>query len=213
MDIHFKAIKPLPLKDNIARDTAVWGQQCQFEKGKQYNLFAPSGEGKSTFTHILYGLRDDYTGQVVLGDQVISELTNKQLADIRRKDFSIVFQDLRLFPELSAEENIKIKSILTPEYPTQNYLEWAEFLGVRDQLPQSVKTLSFGERQRIAIIRALVQPFQWLILDEPFSHLDNTNIDKAASLINTRLKEQEAGLIFTSLWPDDILTHDFQWHI
>ncbi len=213
MDIHFDEIIPLPIRDEIHGETDIWGQQCHFEKGKWYNLFAPSGAGKSTFVQILYGLRNDYNGQVKFGQRVNSGLTKNEWAEIRKTSFSIVFQDLRLFPELSADENIKVKSVLTPEDFARNYEEWADLLGVKDQLTKAVKTLSYGERQRIAIIRSLVQPFEWLILDEPFSHLDNLNTEKAANLIDHRVRELGAGLILTSLWADQFLTYDHKWHI
>jgi putative ABC transport system ATP-binding protein len=72
-------------------------------------------------------------------------------------------------------------------------------LGMSAQLNQKTKTLSYGQKQRLAIIRALCQPFEFLLLDEPFSHLDNTNINIAWQLIQTEAKKQNAGIILTSL--------------
>ena len=75
----------------------------------------------------------------------------------------------------------------------------AKNLGVSDLLDKACHTLSYGQRQRIAIIRALCQPFDFLLLDEPFSHLDEANTMKACQLIDEVVREQKASLILVSL--------------
>ena len=79
----------------------------------------------------------------------------------------------------------------------------AEQLGITSILNQKAATCSYGEQQRIAIIRSLVQPFYWLIMDEPFSHLDKNNIDKATALIEAECKKRKAGFILTDLEDDE----------
>ena len=74
-----------------------------------------------------------------------------------------------------------------------------ERLGVSFRKDALASTLSYGERQRVAIIRALLQPFKWLVMDEPFSHLDNNNIAKAAVLIQEVVKANGAGLVLADL--------------
>lgn len=83
----------------------------------------------------------------------------------------------------------------------------AKMLGVEHILQQSAALCSYGEQQRIAIIRALVQPFEWLIMDEPFSHLDKANARKAAALITEACRERNAGMIITDLHDDDHFTY------
>jgi putative ABC transport system ATP-binding protein len=98
---------------------------------------------------------------------------------MRQQKVSVIFQDLRLFPNLTARENIELNRVLQqPYYESTVVTEMALALNVQSILDQKAGICSYGEQQRIAIIRALVQPFQWLIMDEPFSHLDIENTQK-----------------------------------
>ena len=72
-------------------------------------------------------------------------------------------------------------------------------LGIADKKLQKAQTLSYGEQQRVAIIRALVQPFKWLLMDEPFSHLDHENTQKAATLIAEVVAANKAGMLLADL--------------
>ena len=81
-------------------------------------------------------------------------------------------------------------------------------LNVSHTLAKRCETLSYGERQRIAIIRALIQPFDWLLLDEPFSHLDSENARKAAALISAEVLARNAGMIVTSHGANSFFEYD-----
>jgi ABC-type lipoprotein export system ATPase subunit len=78
----------------------------------------------------------------------------------------------------------------------------AEALGIKHIMNQKAGICSYGEQQRVAIIRALMQPFEWLIMDEPFSHLDIANTEKAAALIASECSVRRAGFILTDLDED-----------
>jgi putative ABC transport system ATP-binding protein len=121
------------------------------------------------------------------------------LAALRTNNISIVFQDLRLFGELTAVENIEIKRCQTNTISTATVHEYLHRLGMSHKIDARAETLSYGERQRIAIIRALMQPFNWLLLDEPFSHLDNDNRHKAIELIRETVHARKAGMILADL--------------
>lgn len=191
----------------IDSKTNVWEKECVFESGKKYRVVAPSGKGKSTFIHYIYGLRNDYTGDVNLGDQNARQISNDEWAEIRQKNISIVYQDLRLFLHLTAVQNLEVKSVLYPDTSADKIRSMAEQLGVTNLLFKKCNTLSYGERQRIAIIRALIQPFDWLLLDEPFSHLDKDNTIKAFELIEAEVGSRNAGMILTSLGSDNYFTY------
>lgn len=195
---HLQNILPFPLKEQkFTHVSNIWQTDCFFEKGKKYLVLAPSGKGKSTFLHILYGLRKDYEGRVSFDKENIQKFQPSEWANLRKDKLAIVFQDLRLFPNLSAIDNIRLKAQLTNH--TANIEKMAARLGIQDLLQQSCETLSYGQKQRVAIIRALVQPFDFLLLDEPFSHLDEENTKNALSLITEICQEQEAGMILVSL--------------
>jgi len=191
-------ILPIPLKEQkFTHVSNIWQTDCVFEKGKKYLVLAPSGKGKSTFLHILYGLRKDYEGRVSLGKENIQNFQPSEWANLRKDKLAIVFQNLRLFPSLSAIDNIRLKAQLTNH--AADIEGMATRLGIKDLLQQSCETLSYGQQQRVAIIRALVQPFDFLLLDEPFSHLDEENTTNALSLIKEVCEQQQAGMILVSL--------------
>lgn len=200
MQYQLKNILPNPLQEQKRTHTSnIWETACRLEKGKKYLVTAPSGKGKSTFLHILYGLRKDYTGTVELDAKELSTLSIPNWADLRKDNLAIVFQDLRLFPKLSAMDNILIKAKLHTIKTKEDIHAMAKQLGIDHLLNQSCETLSYGQRQRVAIIRALCQPFDFLFLDEPFSHLDEGNTEAAFQLIESVCAEQESGYVLVSL--------------
>ncbi len=198
--IQFSQIIPHPLKEASSFNSSeIWNTELTFEQGKNYLIEAPSGKGKSTFLHIIYGIRKDFDGNARINNETTNAFSNDQWTDLRQTTLSIVFQDLRLFEDLTALENIQIKNQLARHYSDEKILEMAEKLGVHELLPKPLYTLSYGQRQRIAIIRALCQPFKYLLLDEPFSNLDEANIRIASELIKEACEQNRAGLILVSL--------------
>ncbi len=202
----------MPLKDKFAQRTSdIWNAHINFNQGERIKIKAPSGTGKTTLVHILYKLREDYEGEVLLDGKALRQTGSDQLAINRQQQVSIIFQDLRLFPNLTARENIELKRVLQrPFYETGVIDAMAEQLGVTHILNQRAALCSYGEQQRLAIIRALVQPFSWLIMDEPFSHLDQANIGKAVALIDTECAKRNAGFILTDLDDDNHFTYNRQ---
>ncbi len=198
-NITFQKVIPHPIKEGFKATSTVWLSDIDFIKNKKYMVTAPSGRGKSTFLHIIYGLRKDYDGKVMLDNQDVKNNSLNKWAEIRQTQLSIVFQNLRLFPQLTGLENIQVKNQLSNTKTSEQVEMMAERLGVKDILQQEAGTMSYGQRQRIAIIRALCQPFSFLLLDEPFSHLDENNIEKACTLIKEEIEANQAGLLLVSL--------------
>jgi len=199
MTISLKNTIPHPIKEGFKEQSDIWLSDYSFSKGNKYLVTAPSGRGKSTFLHMLYGMRTDFDGEISINSKLTNKFKLNDWAELRQKEFSIVFQNLRLFPQLSGFENIQINNALQG-YKTKEEIEtMAEELGVKTILKQKCGTMSYGQRQRIAIIRALCQPFSMLLLDEPFSHLDDENIQKACRLIQKEVEKQQSGVILVSL--------------
>lgn len=200
MQLQLSNLVPEPLKSRMGQQYSdVWSQEQTIQPGEKIFFRAPSGKGKSTFMHILYGLRDDYSGRASWAGRDVRTQDDDQWAALRSKEISIVFQDLRLFGDLTVEENIGIKQALTQTVTLEQAQEWLRMLGLEGKWQQKAETLSYGERQRVAIIRSLLQPFQWLLLDEPFSHLDQENTQKAAALIQSRVAANGAGMLVVDL--------------
>lgn len=204
MQIALQQIVPIPLKDKFAkRGSDIWNRTIQFSKGEWIKIKAPSGTGKTTLVHILYKLRSDYEGRVTWNGKDLKQISGNSLAEMRQQNASIIFQDLRLFPNLTVRENIELNRVLQQPVCESSAIDtMAATLGVTHILEQRAGLCSYGEQQRIAIIRSLVQPFDWLIMDEPFSHIDQDNINKAAALIAAECSKRSAGIILTDLEDD-----------
>jgi ABC-type lipoprotein export system ATPase subunit len=199
MTISFENVMPTPLSSLQHGDDSIWGNTFQLQQGQKVVLNASSGKGKTTFTHTLAGIRNDYTGDLKFDQQTVSAITPEDWAFYRREKISFVFQDLQLFPELTVRENLLLKNGLTKTYTEEELKDLLRILGIPEKWDAPCKLLSMGQQQRVAIVRALAQPFEWMILDEPFSHLDKVNTALCLDLINKRCDELGAGFILTTL--------------
>jgi putative ABC transport system ATP-binding protein len=197
--IRLQQLIPHPIKDEIAPANTVWGKDILLEAGRYYLVSAPSGTGKTTFLSCIYGTRNDYAGSIFFDQKNIGSCSLQDWSELRQHTLSMVFQDMRLFPQLTALENIQIKNALRHTYTETQIRSMADQLGVAEHLHKKCGILSLGQQQRIAIIRALCQPFRFLLLDEPFSHIDAENIRKASALIMDSCTKNEAALLVTSL--------------
>lgn len=204
MNIRLNQVVPIPLKDKLMqRHSDIWNSDVLFTKGDRVKIKAPSGTGKTTLVHIIYKMRGDYSGTLCYDQADLRNIKADTLSNFRQQNISVIFQDMRLFTNLTARENIELKRVMTkPMYDEQVIDTMAARLGITHILNQTVATCSYGEQQRIAIIRSLMQPFEWLIMDEPFSHLDEDNTAKAAALIDEECKKRGAGFILTDLDED-----------
>lgn len=187
---------PQPLRDTPISGN-IWKSEIAFDKGKHYLIKAESGKGKTTFLNIIYGIRKDYTGNVLFETTNLSQLNNDDFCQLRTNKLSYLFQDLKLFSNLTAMENILIHSGNTDN--TAQILSHFSELEVDYLRDRQCSTLSLGQQQRVAVIRALNHPFDWILLDEPFSHLDERNALKMKNLIVQTAIKNNAGILVTSL--------------
>jgi ABC-type lipoprotein export system ATPase subunit len=125
----------------------------------------------------------------------------------------MLFQDLRLFPELTAWENVWIKNNLTGYKKRKEIRSLFDALDVGDKLNVQVQKLSYGQQQRVAFIRALCQPYDFIFLDEPLSHLDDENSALVSRMLAEEIEKQEAGMIVTSVGKQADLTYDEVWRL
>ena len=193
-------------RENIV--SGIWNQKVTFEREKLYLVEANSGTGKSSLCSFIYGYRHDYQGQILFDGEDISKYSVAKWTDIRQHHFSLLWQELRMFPELTAWENVEIKNKLTNHQSKEQILEWFEMLGITDRLNAKMGRMSFGQQQRVALIRALCQPFDFLFVDEPISHLDDTNAAIMGQIMTTEAKKQGAGIIATSIGKHIELPYD-----
>ena len=206
MQLFLQEVVPVYFEKEQITTSDIWGENVSFSKGEHVHIAAPSGSGKTSLIHFIYGMRKDYEGAIIYRDKDISNFSLEDISLFRQKNISIVFQDLRLFTEQTVRENIEIKRQLDPYHPPQKIDEMAKRLGVESKLSKRCKTCSYGEQQRIAIIRSLMQPFDLLLLDEPFSNLDENNRVKAFELIQEECKQRNASMIFADIKELDFFT-------
>ena len=215
--IRFANIIPKPLIE-VHLEKSIFKSDFAFECGNWYQLIAPSGKGKSTVVGIITGTRGDFNGDLFIGEINAAKFKYKQWSEWRSYGCSAVFQDLLLFPQLSGFENIFLPLEIQNQGSTKKISkseielnknkvkEWAEKLGILNKLDQPIFKLSHGQMQRVAILRALNRKFKWLVMDEPFSHLDEVNTSIAIDLIINEAKSQNAGIIMTSLNSKDLMS-------
>lgn len=191
----------------------VWGKDIAINKGELVKIVAPSGSGKTSLMHFLYGLRHQYSGDISYDGKKTRGFTAEDTAQTRSNHISIVLQDLRLFPGETVYDNINIKRHLNPYHEAPKIRDMADRLVIGSKLDSKIKICSYGEQQRVAIIRSLMQPFSFLLLDEPFSHLDNRNSELAMDLMLEEAKVRNAAIIFADLERIDYFPYTRIFHL
>lgn len=197
--IEFRNVLPDVFASRDEVKSEVWLQDVTFERGRLYLVEAASGQGKSTFCSYVVGYRHDYSGKIMFDTTDIATLSVSQWVGMRQRHVSHLFQELRLFPELTAYENVEIKNKLTGFKTRKQIMEWFDMLGIGDKVNAKIGHMSFGQQQRVAMVRSLVQPFDFILADEPISHLDDDNSRIMGEIMMAEAKSQGAGVIVTSI--------------
>jgi ABC-type lipoprotein export system ATPase subunit len=183
---------------------AVDGADLEVTRGEALAVQGPSGCGKSTLLHLLGGLDRPTAGELWLNGRRIDRLSERALAQLRRREVGFVFQAFHLMDELTAQENVELPALLAGRSPQEAQRRAAPLLervGLSDRAGHLPSALSGGQRQRVAIARALANAPTVIFADEPTG-----NLDTAATLEVLRLFEalHEDGLTLV------IVTHDAQ---
>lgn len=203
--IRLKKIIPLIFKGmedtQAIRRSEIWevAEEITLEQGCRICLQAESGGGKSSLLSFIYGNRTDYQGDILFDNRNIRSLSAADWADIRRRHIALLPQEMRLFPDLTVKENIDIKNRLTDFKSDADILEMLDRLGISNKVNEPVGRLSVGQQQRVALVRTLCQPFDFIFLDEPVSHLDRANNLVAARMVEQEAWRQGAGIVSTSV--------------
>lgn len=156
---------------------ALRGVDLTVKTGEFLSIVGPSGSGKSTLFHIIGGLTPPTTGQVRVGDQDLSHMTDAGRTRMRKRTVGFVFQKFNLLPNLTARDNIAIArhiSGVNSQHDGQ-FEEVLQALGINGRLDHKPAALSGGEQQRIAIARAIANHPAILLADEPTGNLDTEN--------------------------------------
>ncbi|HVS39353.1 MAG TPA: ABC transporter ATP-binding protein [Gemmataceae bacterium] len=179
------------------------GLSLQVPEGQFLGLMGPSGSGKTTLLNLIAGLDRPSEGAIRVGDRVISDMNEGQLARWRTRNVGFVFQFYHLLPVLNAYENVELPLLLLPlsgAQRRQQVLTALDLVGLSDRLYHRPGQLSGGQQQRVGIARAIVTDPTVIVADEPTGDLDS----KSAEEILDLLVELQKGLRKTIL----MVTHD-----
>lgn len=185
--------------NQVPPESDLWLRETTFRKGEYCLVEAASGTGKSSLCSFLYGSRTDYAGRILFDDKDIRTLSATQWGEVRRRSLSMLFQDLRLFGELTVLENLSLKNDLTGFKSPERIERLLDAAGIADKRDTPAGILSFGQQQRVAFVRCLCQPFDFILLDEPVSHLDAANGEILSRMLVEEAQAQGAGIIVTSV--------------
>lgn len=178
----------------------VWCRKdVTFARPRAYMIEAESGTGKSSLCSFVYGARRDYDGEILFDGCDVRGFTIERWCELRREALAYLPQEMRLFGELSVMDNIMVKNRLTDYRSEAEVLGLLERLELRHKAAEPAGLLSVGQQQRVAIVRALCQPFDFLLVDEPVSHLDARNNASVAGLIAEEAARRGASVIATSV--------------
>lgn len=200
MTIRLEKLIPLPMLEQDTSGSGIWEKEgILFEQGVHYQVEASSGRGKTSLLAMVYGLRRDYQGQIFIDGEDTATYSRTQWSVLRKEKISFIFQGLELFDELSGLDNILLKNRITDCKSEKEIRDMAALLGMEQHLDKAAGILSFGQQQRVAIIRALCQPYEFLLADECFSHIDRDNSLIAFELMEKECAGRSAGLVLTAL--------------
>jgi putative ABC transport system ATP-binding protein len=163
---------------------ALDGVNLEVEKGEFVAIVGTSGSGKSTMLHMIGGLDNPTSGQVIVDGQNLSHMTDEELTIFRRRNIGFVFQQYNLVPMLNVWENIILPVKLDGKKLEKGYVdEIIDTLGIRTKLENLPSALSGGQQQRVAIARALAAKPAILLADEPTGNLDSKTSQDVLGLL------------------------------
>lgn len=199
-------IKTTNIKKAFGQLQVLKGIDIEIPQGKIYSIVGASGAGKTTLLQILGTLSKPDEGELYYNGKNISSLSDKDLAAFRNREIGFVFQFHHLLPEFTALENVEIPAFIArrPKKEAENEaLKLLTYLGLKDRVHHKPSQLSGGEKQRVAVARALINKPSVVLADEPSGNLDSANRDELHDLL-FKLRD-DFGQTFV------IVTHDDQF--
>ena len=179
----------------IANNTILSELNFSIDSGSHLIISGPSGSGKSTLINLMSGLYRPTSGHVSFESNDYSKLTDKDIDEMRAKNFGLIFQRLHLIKHLTVEQNILLgfNKVKLP-----NIEKLIEDIGLTAKKKQLAKDLSFGESQRVAIARGVVNNPKIIFADEPTSSLDDTNATRVLELISAQAKKNKSSIVIST---------------
>ena len=179
----------------IANNIILSKLNFSIDNGSHLIVSGPSGSGKSTLINLMSGLLRPTSGYISFEGKDYSKLTEKDIDEIRSKNFGLIFQRLHLIKHLTVEQNILLgfNKIKLP-----NIEKLIEDIGLTAKKKQLAKDLSFGESQRVAIARGVVNNPKIIFADEPTSSLDDENTTRVLKLISAQANKNKSSIVIST---------------
>lgn len=177
------------------------GVDLSLQNGSSLALMGESGSGKSTLLHLVAGLDQVDSGQIEIAGQRLDRMSEAQLANWRRTEIGLVFQQFNLIGSLKVEDNLAFQARLAGRYEPQWQAQLVERLGLGDLLQRYPEQLSGGQQQRVAIGRALASRPGLLLADEPTGNLDEATSDEVLQLLLDLLADSSTSLLMVTHSP------------
>ncbi|HKL33971.1 MAG TPA: ABC transporter ATP-binding protein [Tangfeifania sp.] len=191
------------IKKSFGKLEVLNGIHLEIPNGKVYSVVGASGAGKTTLLQIIGTLSKPDAGEIYYDDRKIFSLSEKDLAEFRNKEIGFVFQFHHLLPEFTALENICIPAFIAKKSKKEAEkaaMKLIDYLGLKDRKSHKPSELSGGEKQRVAVARALINNPSVVLADEPSGNLDSANRNELHELL-FKLRD-DFGQTFV------IVTHD-----
>ena len=174
----------------------------EVNKGEFISIIGPSGSGKSTVLNMLGCLDTPTSGELIIDDVVISNMSKHQLAQFRGEHIGFIFQSFNLIPVLSVYENIEYPLIMILNLPQEErkkrVMSLLEEVGMLEQKDKFPEQISGGQKQRVAIARALVTNPKIIFADEPTANLDSKSANQVIALMRKTQKDYNSTFIFAT---------------
>ena len=194
-------IQAIEIKKSFGDLQVLKGINLSINEGEIASIVGASGAGKTTLLQILGTLARFDSGDVVFNNTNISSLKDKQLSKFRNRNIGFVFQFHHLLPEFTALENVCIPAFIAKKSRKEaedKAMQLLDYLNMTDRIDHKPEELSGGEKQRIAIARALINDPQVIFADEPTGNLDSANTQEINELfLNLREKFKKTFVIVT----------------
>ena len=174
------------------------GVDLDVAAGESVALTGESGSGKSTLLHLIAGLDAADSGEIRLGDTLVTTLPDADRAALRRDRLGLVFQQFNLIPSLSVADNLSFQSRIAGRHDAAWQIELVERLGLSLLLKRYPEQLSGGQQQRVAIGRALAVKPLLLLADEPTGNLDEATADDVLALTNDLVARTGCGFLMVT---------------
>ena len=182
--------------------TALGGVSATFPAGEFTAIMGPSGSGKSTFMHCLAGLDQVTSGEVVVGGEKLSGMSDKKLTLLRRDKIGFVFQQFNLLPTLTAEENITLPLDIAGRKPDRVWFDQVvAAVNLADRLKHRPTELSGGQQQRVACARALITRPAVVFADEPTGNLDSRSSAEVLGFLRRSVTELGQTIVMVTHEP------------